>query len=285
MVKLRSHKVMVLLLAAAIVSGCSTTRPKPSGRSGLFDRAPAHSRSSAPGVLKKRDAETRDEKLDWVILTAVKRKATRWAPPLRDMQITSRFGMRGGDFHEGIDLRAPVGTPVHAVEGGTVAYAGSRISGYGRMVVVKHGSGLATLYAHNSRLLVRAGQKVARGQRIALSGKSGRATGPHVHFEVRSGLVALDPAEVLQVGRRTRVADVRAAPEAEARAPANRGRSPSAGSGTSQSRRSVRAQDTVRTRLGAANVRDPRVPPSSSAGRAGARDRPKRLAAAASSGD
>src|SRR6185437_10122385 len=95
------------------------------------------------------------------------------------------------------DLRAKVGTPVYAAHSGQVLYADSRIHGYGRMIVLKHSSGLATIYAHNSKLVVRRGQWVSKGALLAYSGNTGHSTGPHVHFEVREGVSAVNPLSVL----------------------------------------------------------------------------------------
>lgn len=115
----------------------------------------------------------------------------RW--PLQYVQIISGYGPRWGRVHEGIDLVAPTGTPVLAAASGEVVYSGNRIRGYGNMVVVKHEGELMTVYAHNSVLLVKAGDRVDAGQAVALSGQSGRASGPHLHFEVRRGQVPRDP--------------------------------------------------------------------------------------------
>jgi murein DD-endopeptidase MepM/ murein hydrolase activator NlpD len=115
----------------------------------------------------------------------------RW--PVDTPRVTSLFGTRWGKPHEGIDLVAPIGTPVYAADLGEVVYAGNTVRGYGNMVVVKHQDDLMTVYAHNSVLLVKVGDHVAGGQRVALSGQSGRATGPHVHFEVRRGQTPRDP--------------------------------------------------------------------------------------------
>jgi murein DD-endopeptidase MepM/ murein hydrolase activator NlpD len=106
--------------------------------------------------------------------------------------ITSGFGTRWGRMHEGIDIAVPSGTPVHAAASGTVIYA-AWMTGYGNLVVLDHGNGLATAYAHNSSLLVSVGQRVSQGQTISLSGSTGHSTGPHVHFEVRVNGVAVDP--------------------------------------------------------------------------------------------
>jgi murein DD-endopeptidase MepM/ murein hydrolase activator NlpD len=113
------------------------------------------------------------------------------------VEVTSPFGKRRREFHEGIDLRAKMHTPIYAAQSGTVIYADSKIRGYGRMIVIKHRGGLSTVYAHASKLLVHRGQRVVIGQKIALSGMSGHATGPHLHFEVRSGVIAVNPYNFL----------------------------------------------------------------------------------------
>jgi murein DD-endopeptidase MepM/ murein hydrolase activator NlpD len=106
--------------------------------------------------------------------------------------VTSGFGMRWGRMHEGIDIAAPTGTPIWAAAAGTVVYAGW-LGGYGNLVVVDHGGGFATAYAHTSAILVAVGRSVAQGETIALVGSTGHSTGPHVHFEVRVNGVAVDP--------------------------------------------------------------------------------------------
>lgn len=113
-------------------------------------------------------------------------------------RLSSRFGYRGDPFlgtprmHSGIDIPGPPGTPIHASAGGTVDFAGWA-GGYGRMVEIRHGNGLATRYAHLSQILVAPGAAVDRGQTIALMGSSGRSTGSHLHFEVRSQGKATNP--------------------------------------------------------------------------------------------
>ncbi len=119
----------------------------------------------------------------------------RW--PIDRAAVGSPFGTRAGRQHEGIDLPAPIGTPVHAAGDGQVVYAGNGIRGYGNLIVIQHEGDLLTVYAHNSELLVAQGDKVTVGQRIALVGQSGHASGPHLHFEVRSGQIPVDPVSYL----------------------------------------------------------------------------------------
>ena len=123
--------------------------------------------------------------------------ALRWPLTTIRVLIGSPFGARWGKPHEGIDLPAPVGTPVFAAADGRVVYAGAGIRGYGNLIVLKHAGDLLTAYAHNSVLLVSQGQAVRSGDRIALVGQSGHATGPHLHFEVRSGQIPRDPMSYL----------------------------------------------------------------------------------------
>jgi murein DD-endopeptidase MepM/ murein hydrolase activator NlpD len=106
--------------------------------------------------------------------------------------ITSSFGWRWGRIHEGIDLGATYGVPIAAAAAGTVIYAGW-LGGYGNLVVIDHGGGLATAYGHQSRIAVGAGQQVAQGETIGYIGSTGHSTGPHLHFEVRVSGQAVDP--------------------------------------------------------------------------------------------
>ncbi|CAN5785488.1 peptidoglycan DD-metalloendopeptidase family protein [soil metagenome] len=98
--------------------------------------------------------------------------------------VTSGFGYRWGRLHAGIDVGAATGTPIYAAKGGVVSYAGT-MGGYGNIIVVDHGSGMTTRYAHQSQLGASAGQTVAAGDRIGSVGSTGNSTGPHLHFEVR----------------------------------------------------------------------------------------------------
>jgi lipoprotein NlpD len=122
--------------------------------------------------------------------TAPPKEATlRW--PVHGV-LYSRFGVRQGQRHDGIDIAAPEGTPVGAAGAGTVVYTG-RQSGYGAIVILRHEDGLVTLYAHNSAVLVKEGERVQAGTPIAKVGQSGRTSGPHLHFEVREGTRPRNP--------------------------------------------------------------------------------------------
>lgn len=101
--------------------------------------------------------------------------------------LSSRYGWRWGRMHRGIDIAAPVGTPIFAAAEGVVVKSGWNKGGYGNLVDIQHADGTLTRYAHNYRLLVQPGQQVEQGQQISLMGSTGRSTGPHLHFEVHPG--------------------------------------------------------------------------------------------------
>lgn len=101
-----------------------------------------------------------------------------------------------GDAHPGIDFAVPVGTPIRAAGAGTIVEVGENAE-YGRFVRLAHADGYETLYAHNSRITVVDGARVAAGDAIALSGNTGRSTAPHLHFEVRYRDIAVDPMQII----------------------------------------------------------------------------------------
>jgi murein DD-endopeptidase MepM/ murein hydrolase activator NlpD len=110
--------------------------------------------------------------------------------------INSPFGARWGTVHQGIDIGAASGVPIRAAAAGTVFYSGV-MDGYGNVILIDHGKGMVTLYAHQSQLIAGVGATVAQGQTIGLVGSTGHSTGPHLHFEVRIGGVAYDPMAYL----------------------------------------------------------------------------------------
>lgn len=112
-------------------------------------------------------------------------------------KVSSSFGPRGRRHHDGIDIPAPKGTPIVAVDSGMVIYSDDGIRGYGNMIVLSHGDDVFTVYAHNTKNKVSKGEKVKKGETIALVGNTGRSTGPHLHFEIRVKNKKRDPAQYL----------------------------------------------------------------------------------------
>jgi murein DD-endopeptidase MepM/ murein hydrolase activator NlpD len=117
--------------------------------------------------------------------------------PVHGRVIAAYGSGAGGTHNDGMNIAASEGSTVVAAAAGTVAYAGNELRGYGNLVLVKHADGWMTAYAHNSVLLVKRGDKVRRGQAIARVGATGAVGEPQLHFEVRRGARALDPAEYL----------------------------------------------------------------------------------------
>jgi murein DD-endopeptidase MepM/ murein hydrolase activator NlpD len=109
-------------------------------------------------------------------------------------KIVSPFGPKDGGLHnDGINIAAPLGTPIHAADNGVVVYAGNELRGFGNLLLVRHADGWVSAYAHCDALLVKRGDNVKRGQVIARVGQSGNVTAPQLHFELRKGAEAVDP--------------------------------------------------------------------------------------------
>lgn len=126
-----------------------------------------------------------------------KYRKTKFLWPVKGTVI-SHFGTIGkGHTNDGINIKAALGTNVKAADKGTVAYAGNELKGFGNLILIKHDDGWITAYAHNDRLFVKKGQRVARGEKIATVGSTGGVNTPQLHFEVRSGKKALNPTAYL----------------------------------------------------------------------------------------
>lgn len=111
--------------------------------------------------------------------------------PIRG-KLTSKFGPRGKSFHDGVDISAPKGTPIRAIQKGTVLFS-DKLRGYGNIVIIRHPGRYVSVYAHNRKNLARKGQRVAQWQVIGEVGSTGKVTGPHLHLEIRRNNVARDP--------------------------------------------------------------------------------------------
>ncbi len=124
-------------------------------------------------------------------------RSTQFSWPVQGT-IISNYGTIGkGRSNDGINIKAPLGTAVKAADSGKVAYAGNELKGFGNLILIQHNDGWITAYAHNNKLLVKKGQQVKRGEKIATVGSSGGVNTPQLHFEVRSGSKALNPRNYL----------------------------------------------------------------------------------------
>ena len=142
--------------------------------------APATKAAPAPKATTKKAAPKPK--------ATVAKKAASWVSPMPGAENTSCFGQRWGVLHAGLDLAEPENTPIHAAGGGTVTAAGWAFTGYGISVVIDHGNGWFTHYAHQNKTAVSVGDKVKPGQVIGYEGSTGDSTGPHLHFEVHKGM-------------------------------------------------------------------------------------------------
>ena len=160
------------------------------------------------------DAQFRALFLSWKKLDTLEQAAISIPSyqPVERLSFTSNFGVRSDPFrgtaamHAGVDIPGPLGTPVYATADGIVARA-ERAGGYGNLIEVNHGKGIATRYGHLSKIIVHDSQRVKRGQLIGLMGSTGRSTGSHLHYEVRIDGSAVNPAPYLQAGELAMAAD------------------------------------------------------------------------------
>lgn len=124
---------------------------------------------------------------------------TSWNWPVIGVN-SSAYGWRNGDFHHGLDIATPSGSLIRAARAGKVSKTGW-VGVYGLTVMIDHGNGVQTLYAHNSKILVKVGDSVIGGEEISLSGNTGNSTGPHLHFEIRRNGKTVDPEDYLLKNR------------------------------------------------------------------------------------
>jgi murein DD-endopeptidase MepM/ murein hydrolase activator NlpD len=157
-------------------------RPRETSRDMVVSRGAAVRRESAQPVATATAAPAPAPERTTAPAKPASAKST-WIWPLDGGLYSSEFGWRGNDFHEGIDIAVPTGTVAVAARGGTVAFAGYH-DGYGYYVMINHGDGTKSRYAHASALLVTAGAVVDQGQPVIRVGSTGHSTGPHLHFEI-----------------------------------------------------------------------------------------------------
>jgi murein DD-endopeptidase MepM/ murein hydrolase activator NlpD len=164
--------------------------------------------AQAAAQAKAAKAEKAAAKTATAKKTATKKKAASWVDPVKNYKLTASFAQNGGMWaskHSGQDFAVPIGTNVVATHGGTVVKAGGNGAGdgpaYGNAIVIKHGNGTYSQYAHLSKINVKIGQIVKTGQSIAKSGNTGNSSGPHLHFEIRTTPnygSAVDPVSFLR---------------------------------------------------------------------------------------
>ena len=194
------------LSAAGAAPPPQAARPSPQGPAPIGqllskpEQAPAAARavSGNPNVAS---AQTQPSAFAAAPAAATSEAAT----PLFDWpvrgRVIARFGPIPGNLrNDGINIAVPEGTDVHAADDGLVVYAGNDVKGYGNLVLMRHGNGFVTAYAHASQLLVSTGDTIQRGQVIAKSGRTGQAREPQVHFEIRKGTMPVDPLQYLSPG-------------------------------------------------------------------------------------
>jgi len=154
--------------------------------------APSNAKKDEHKDVKKVQPAVKSDKKPAAKAKTAPAKPGKFIWPVKGV-VTSKFGPRWGKHHSGIDIGCPEGTPVYASAAGKVVFVGEK-SGYGLLVIISHSDGSSfTIYAHNSKNLVKENANVKQGDKIALVGQTGKATGPHLHFEIRIESKAVDP--------------------------------------------------------------------------------------------
>ncbi|WP_399941530.1 M23 family metallopeptidase [Streptomyces sp. BBFR25] len=177
-------------LGAGVAAATGTTAASSTNAAASAVEAQAAAQAKA---AKAEKAAASAKKSTTAKKTATKKKAASWVDPVKKYELSASFAQNGGMWahkHSGQDFAVPIGTNVVAAHGGTVVKAGGNGAGdgpaYGNAIVIKHGNGTYSQYAHLSKINVKIGQIVKTGQSIAKSGNTGNSSGPHLHFEIRT---------------------------------------------------------------------------------------------------
>ncbi|WP_298811932.1 M23 family metallopeptidase [uncultured Sphingomonas sp.] len=211
MIKLALTSAATMMAAAGVMisGGASAEAPETTQVSTTTHHVPAGgplisaTSSEARGDIAA-DAQFRSLFMSWKKLDGGNTGAIAIpsVQPVSNLKFTSNFGIRSDPFrgtaamHAGVDIPGPIGTPIYATADGIVSHAG-RQGGYGNLVEINHGKGIATRYGHLSRIIVADNARVKRGQLIAMMGSTGRSTGSHLHYEVRIDGHAVNPVPFL----------------------------------------------------------------------------------------
>lgn len=183
-----------LLLPGSVVSKPTATSYVANTKKATSSWKPASKSGSAARSNTKKTSVRQQQAYS----APVKKRTSKFAWPVRGTVI-SKFGpIAKGRNNDGINIKAALGTAVKAADAGTVAYAGNELKGFGNLILIRHNDGWITAYAHNDRLVVRKGQKVRKGEKIATVGSTGGVSSPQLHFEIRSGKKAVNPMSYLQ---------------------------------------------------------------------------------------
>ncbi|MFJ8653530.1 M23 family metallopeptidase [Streptomyces rochei] len=200
--------VMAAGLGASVALGAGVAAATGTTAASSTSTAASAVEAQAAAQAKAAKAEKAATKTVSAKKTATKKKAASWVDPVKNYKLTASFAQNGGMWaskHSGQDFAVPIGTNVVATHGGTVVKAGGNGAGdgpaYGNAIVIKHGNGTYSQYAHLSKINVKIGQIVKTGQSIAKSGNTGNSSGPHLHFEIRTTPnygSAVDPVSFLR---------------------------------------------------------------------------------------
>ncbi|MGW3192677.1 M23 family metallopeptidase [Streptomyces ardesiacus] len=191
----RSSRTTIRTRAAVMAAGLGASVALGAGVAAATGTTAASTTTTAAAsaVQAQAAAQAKAAKAESAAKTAATKKAATWVDPVKKYTLSASFAQNGGMWahkHSGQDFAVPVGTNVVATHGGTVVKAGGNGAGdgpaYGNAIVIKHGNGTYSQYAHLSKINVKIGQVVKAGQSIAKSGNTGNSSGPHLHFEIRT---------------------------------------------------------------------------------------------------